>query len=176
MNPVVYFLLSPCVLGLIALAWMAVAPLREEDSEDRSDRIEDLAPLHTQHFPQLKQSLDSADEQYISPKLSRDEEQMWKEEREGILRSYLAGLAGDFGRAMRMGHLVDLLNPSTAKSNVFQRIRLAMHFRLHYRFLTLWISCGGPMQMEHFRRLTESVGNLSALIEARMRNVEFGEE
>ena len=176
MNPLVYLLLSSCVLALIAMAWIAVAPLEEEESEDRSSRIEDLVPLHTQHFPQLKQSLDSADKQYISSKLSRDQEQMWKEERDGILRIYLSGLAGDFGRVMRMGRLVDQLNPSSAKSSVFQRTRLATHFRLRYRILALWISCGGPMRMEHVRRLTESVGNLSALIEALMPNVEFGEK
>jgi hypothetical protein len=173
MNPLVYLLPLVCVPIVVALAWMAGRPLPEETSANPGERIEDLLPLHTQHFPQLKQSLASTDERYISPKVSKDRERMWREERAKIVEGFLVGLAGDFGRVMRLGRLVDALNSNAARPDGMERFWLAVRFRLHYRILSLWISGGGAIAIGDLRGLTESVGSLSALVEAGMSHLEI---
>jgi hypothetical protein len=176
MNPVVYLLPLVCVPILIGLAWMAKSPLPQEISADPGEKIEDLFPLHTQHFPQLKQSLASTDEGYLRPKLSKDRERLWREERAKILESFLDGLAGDFGRVMRLGRLVDSLSSNAAKPDGIERFWLALRFRLQYRILSLWISGGGAVEIGQLRGLTESVGSLAAMVEADMPQLETGDD
>jgi hypothetical protein len=168
MNPLVGLLAMECVFFVLALCWMAMWPLPEETSAEPGDNIEDLLPLHTQHFPQLKQSLDSADKQYISRKVSRELERSWREERGRILKSFVEGLARDFGRVIRLGRLVDSIAPSAAKPEGMERFWLGLRFRLHFRILSLWISKDGPVAVWQVQRLTATVGCLSALAEAGM--------
>jgi hypothetical protein len=176
MNPLVSLLALLGVCFLVALCWMARWPLPEESSPDADEKIEDLLPLHTQHFPQLKHSLDSTDKRYIGSKLSREMECLWREERRKILKSFVEGLARDFGRVIRLGRVVDSIAVNSAKPDGRTRSWVAMQFRLHFRILSLWIFRDGPLVIWQLRRLTAAVGSLSALAEAAMMRVEPVEE
>lgn len=66
------------LLGLVCASWI---PLREERIFRPSENIELPFPLHTQHFPQLKHSLDSSDAQYVSRRGSKELQNGWRAER-----------------------------------------------------------------------------------------------
>ena len=177
MNPLAGMAVLVCVSFLIALCWMAAWRLAEETSAEPDEQIEDLLPLHTQHFPQLKHSLDTADKRYIHPKLTKEMERSWREERGGILKAFVEGLARDFGHVIRLGCVVDSMAPHSARADGTARLWLALRFRLHFRILSLWISTDGPVAIWQLGRLTASVGSLSALAEAAMARLEIaGEE
>jgi len=172
MNPLVYLLTLGCVSFLAAFIWVASWPLPEENSADGPDKIEDLLPLNTEHFPQLKQALYSTDELYIRQKLSKEKRRFWHGERLKILDGYLDGLALDFGRVVRLGRVVDSLAPDSARTDGTEREILAMRFRLHYRILSLRIFGGGAGAVWQLRHMTASVESLSALAEAGMMRLE----
>ena len=165
-------------LILFGVAWIFGWPLAEETSPHPGETNEDLFPLHTRHFPQLRQSLDSADARYIHRRVSKELERSWRAERKQILRDYLAGLAGDFARVGRLAGMVDSLSPEMSKRNLVERYWLAMHFRFLYRSISVCMSAGGPGVLRQLARLTAYVGSLSALEEANMERLEIfsGEE
>lgn len=176
MNPLVILLVFVCVPLMVGLVCLARMPLPEEYPADPAEKIEDLFPLHTQHFPQLKQALASADKQYIGQRLSKENRRLWNEERGKILESFLDGLVGDFGRLIRFGRVVDSLTADSARPDEMERMWLALRFRLHYRILSLAISGTGGATIWQLRLLTESVGGLSALAETAMMRVQIKTE
>ncbi|MGA8220697.1 MAG: hypothetical protein WB780_03515 [Candidatus Acidiferrales bacterium] len=176
MNPLLGLLGMGCALFLAALCLMAVWPLPEETAAEPGDKIEDLLPLHTQHFPQLKHALDSTDKRYISRKVSSELQRSWRDERGKILKSFVEGLARDFGRVVRLGRVVDLISPGAPKADGTERFWLALRFRLHFRILSRWVSGDGRIVIWQVQRLTAVVGSLSAMAEAGMLRRETIEE
>jgi hypothetical protein len=165
-------------LILFGVAWIFGRPLAEETSPHPGENIEDLLPLHTRHFPQLRRSLDSADARYIRRRVSKELEQSWCAARRQIVRDYLTGLAGDFARVLHLAGIVDSLSPTISRRNVVKRYWLALRFRFLYRAISGCMSAGGPGVLRQLARLTAYVGSLSALEEANMERLEIfsGEE
>jgi hypothetical protein len=161
------------VLLLLAVGWLANKPLPEEAALGNGKKIEELLPMHTHHFPQLRQSLNSADSRYLHKKLSKEGERMWHAERRQIVQSFLTGLAGDFTRLERFAQVVGSMSLHPAGRNIFKRAWLSLRFRLNYRFLSLWIRAGGSGSMRQIARLTLLVGNLAALAEVEMSQLEI---
>jgi hypothetical protein len=176
MNSQAYLLVFVCLPAVLALGWAVSRPLPEESSADPAEKIEDLLPLHTQHFPQLKQSLASTDKLYVCRKLSKQKIRLWHDERLKILDGYLDGLASDFGRMVRLGCVVESLTSDSARFDEVRRRNLAMCFRLHYRILSLRILGGGAAAVWQLGHMTASVESLSALAEAAMLRLEHKAE
>ena len=65
--PLLLFTLAALSI-LAVLVWLVSKPLRQEASLNLKSKIEELVPLHTQHFPQVRQALESADSRYIRQK------------------------------------------------------------------------------------------------------------
>jgi hypothetical protein len=174
---ILFIFLLPLIL--FGVVWILGRPLREETSLDPGDTIEDLLLLHTQHFPQLRGSLDSADARYVRRRVSKEAERSWSAERRQIVRDYLKGLAGDFARVLHLAGIVDSLSPKVLKRTQLQRTWLALRFRILYRAILVYMSAGSPGVLRQVARLTGYVGNLSALEEAAMARLEImssGEE
>jgi hypothetical protein len=166
-------------LLLLGVAWILNRPLGEETTLNPGETIEDLLPLHSRHFPQLRQSLDSADARYIRRRVSKELERSWSAERRQIVRDYLTGLAGDFARVLRLAGIMDSLAPKILKQNAVERYWLRVRFRFLYRAIMVCMSAGGPGVLRQIARLTAYVGSLSALEEAAMERLEIlsgGEE
>ena len=157
---------------LLGMAWIFGRPLTQETSLNPGETIEDLFPLHTQYFPQLRQSLDSADARYIRRRVSKEEERLWSADRKQIVRDYLTGLAGDFARVLHLASIQDSLSPNLSRRDAVKRYWLAMRFRFLYRVISVWMSAGGPKVLRQIACLTGYVGSLSALEEAAMRRLE----
>jgi hypothetical protein len=165
--------ISASLLVLAALVWLVSKPLPEETTLSLDSKIEDLVPLHTQHFPQLRQALASADTKYVRQKATAELHSMWREERRQILKSFLAGLAEDFARLDRLGRIVASLTPRFSRREELARIWLSLRFRLTYRIVSIWISAGGAGSTRQLGYLTELVGNLSARAEEAMMRLEM---
>jgi hypothetical protein len=159
---------------LLALGWLVTRPLPEEISLKPATRIEELLCKHTRHFPQLRQSLASANSRYVRRRASKEIERTWREERRRILESFLAGLAEDFARLDRLGRMVASLSPKFSRREEVERIWLNLRFRFNYRVMKLRIAMGGFGSMRHLARLAELVGGLSARAEAAMARLEVG--
>lgn len=154
--------------AVAAMAWTMSQPLPEEVTFGRRRKIEDLLPLHTQHFPQLRQSLDSTDERYIHRRASEVKQRMWRAERRQILQGFLAGLAGDFARLNRLTDVIASLSPRGPKHEKLKRSWLCMRFRLHYRIISAQTAAGGSCSMRGLARMTGLVASLSARAETAM--------
>lgn len=170
--PVVIFGLVSASISA-ALIWLLGKKLPEEAALGPGRKIEELLPLHTQHFPQVRQSLASADGRYIQRKVSKQVLREWHEERRRILQDFLTGLAQDFARLDQLSRIVASLSPRFSRREEVQRVWLSLRFRANYRIVTMRIAAGHPGSMRGLVRLTELVGNLSARAEAAMARLEI---
>jgi len=161
-------LASASLLILLGAYWAAASPLPEEIKPDAGEKIEDMFPSHTQHFPQLKQTLDSSDARYVSRRGSKDLERLWRAERSEILRSYVRGLCADFARVMRLWSILQAHSPNAVKAGESDWRRLALHFRFFYRMALLCIELRGACTLQQLARLSAYVGSLSALASSAM--------
>jgi hypothetical protein len=168
MNIVVLLITFSTLMIMGALAWLVSKRLPEEDALSIESKIEDLVPFHTQHFPQLRQALESADSRYVRQNATAALHRTWREERRQILRSFLAGLAEDFARLDRLSRIVASLTPHFSRREELERIWLSLRFRLTYRVVSLRISAGGAATARELNYLATLVGSLSAHAEAGM--------
>jgi hypothetical protein len=156
---------------LLAIGWLVLKPLPKEASQPDST-MEELMPLHSPHFPQLRQALASADAQYIRRRMSKEVERQWREERRRILQAFLDGLVDDFVRLDQFARLVASHSPHFSRREEFKRAGLSLRFRLGYRIMSMRIATGSLGSVRQMARLTELVGNLSARAEAAMARLE----
>ncbi len=170
--PLLLFTLAALSI-LAVLVWLVSKPLRQEASLNLKSKIEELVPLHTQHFPQVRQALESADSRYIRQKATPELHRMWQEDRRQILKDYLAGLAEDFAKLDRLARIVASLSPQFSRREELARIWLSVLFRLNYRIVSIRISAGGTGPLRQVSYLTVLVGDLSARAEAAMSRLEI---
>jgi hypothetical protein len=157
----------------VMLVWLVGKRLPEESSLGLDSKIEDLVPLHTQHFPQLRQALDSTDSRYMKQKATGELRRQWREDRRRILRGFLTGLAEDFAKLDRLARTVASLSPKISRREELGRIWLNLRFRLNYRIVWIWLSTGGMGPVGRLSYLTSLLGDLSARAEAAMTRLEI---
>ena len=159
--------------GLAILIWLISKPLPEESGFQVVSRIEDLVPLHSQHFPQLRQALDLTDSRYMRQKATPDLLRKWRDDRRRILMAFVAGLGEDFAKLDRLGRTVASLSPKLSRREELKRIWLNLRFRVNIRFVKFWIHAGGTRPLMRLRYLTTLLGDLSARTEAAMARLEM---
>jgi hypothetical protein len=172
------FLLLGAVIsaGLaIGLGYLLSKPLPEEISTGFETKPENLLPLHSQHLPQLRQSLASNDSRYVRLNTSEEVEHMWREERRQIVARFLRGVATDFARTEQFAKVVASLTPNPSRRNEAFRAWLRFRFRASYRLLSGWIAAGKPPSIGPLIHLTNLVANLSACAESAMEQLELPE-
>jgi len=157
---------------LFGLGRQASKPLAEEKSARLINNIEDLLPLHSQHLPQLRQSLASTDSRYVRRRTSDEIERMWREERRRVVARFLSGVAADFARIERLAVVVASLAPETSKRDEAFRAWVRFRFRILYRVASRWTAAGRPLSTGPLVRLTNLVANLSAYTENAMKQLE----
>jgi hypothetical protein len=160
-------------LLLIGIVWLVAVPLpRENSAEAAKLHIEDLVPRHSQHFPQLRQSLQRADHQYVRQRASKEAERRWLEDRRKVLRAFLEGLGEDFARLDQLATLIAAHSANVSRKEEFLRLWLSMRFRFNYRMVAMSISTGRIGSTRELVRLTELVGSLSARTETMMARLD----
>jgi hypothetical protein len=133
----------------------------------RAAELEDLLPVHSSYFPQIRQLLSVADAQFVRQWAHLVPVTTWKTERREVLRQYLAGLAQDFVRLDLLARHVAALSPDLDRAQELNRIWLSARFLVTYRFTALRLMAGG-VPAAQFRRLTELVGSLAYRVDARI--------
>jgi hypothetical protein len=167
---VVFTVLSLSIFA--GLAWLVAWPLPKEGLLSPNIRVEDLVPLHTQHFPQLKQSLQSTDRTYMRQKATRTLQREWREERRKVLRGFLDGLEEDFAKLDRLARVVASLSPRVSRGEEFARLWLTLRFRLTFRIASIWIFAAGAGQLARLSYLTALLADLSARADAGMARLQ----
>jgi Na+-transporting methylmalonyl-CoA/oxaloacetate decarboxylase gamma subunit len=157
---------------LLAIVWLVLKPLPKEAVQTEVT-LEELVPMHSQHFPQLRQALASADVQYVRRKTSKEVERQWREERRRILQAFLDGVVEDFVRLDQLARLIASHSPHFSRREELERAWLSLRFRFGYRIMSMRIASGSLGSVRQMSRLTGLVGNLSARAEAAMARLEI---
>jgi hypothetical protein len=173
MNVSIYFIAAVGAAVVFAVVCASWIPLREERSLRPSENIELLFPLHTQHFPQLKHSLDSSDAEYVSRRGSKELQHDWRAERRRILKDYLHGLGGDFARVMRLRRMLNSQPGLSLQPDRSAWLRLALRFRLRYRMVSFCILVRGTCTLRQLARLSTCVGSTAALAETAVASAGY---
>jgi hypothetical protein len=162
--------------GLVAgLGRLLSKPLPEEISTGFETNIENLLPLHSQHLPQLRQSLASTDSRYVRRNTSEEMQHRWREERRQVVARFLRGVAMDFARTEQFAKAVASLTPNSSRRNKAFHAWLRFRFRASYRLLTGWVATGKPLSLGPLIHHTNLVANLSADAENAMERLELPE-
>ncbi len=173
MNVLVFLMAAAGVLVLLAFLCATLIPLREERSLQPGEKIELLFPVHTQHFPQLKRSLDSSDAQYVTRQGSKELHNDWRSERCRILKDYVNGLGGDFARVMLLRRMLNSISRPSVQTGRFRWMRLALRFRMHYRAVSFCVFVRGTCTLRQLARLSAIVACLAALAGAAVASAGY---
>ena len=163
------------VLLLLVMVWLfrEQAPTRRRPEPAAKLPIEELLPLHCRHFPQVRQALSPADQEYLRERASARIRRQVRADRREVTRQFLAGLYEDFVRLDRLGSTVAALSPQVSRKQEAERFWLGLRFRVLHRLALLRLAFGS-VSVPQLARLTELVGSLAAQIEAAMGALEEG--
>jgi hypothetical protein len=157
---------------LLAVLWVAWRPMAAPPAIPESSLpIEELFPLHSRHFPQVRQALSQADAAFLRERASARIQRRVRAERREVAREFLHGLAQDFTRLDRLGRVVAAVSPVVSRQQEVERLRLGLRFRLLYGLAWLRLGMGG-VSVPQLARLTQLVGSLAAQIEGAMAALE----
>lgn len=173
MTLTLFFFAGIAIALLLALLWLLRQPApKSARKELRGEaRIEELFPLHCQHFPQIRQALSTQDEEFLRGRVSREELGKWRAERRAVLQQFLTGLGEDFDRLSQVARTVAALSPEVSRARETEQFWLGLRFRILHRLVSLRLYAGW-VSLTQLARLTEMVGSLAARIEAGMAALE----
>ena len=160
----------PLALVLFALlVWLLLARLHgpEADRSPLEKRAKGLLPVHYHYFPQIRQALSAADEQYLRVNVSPEVAQRVRRERRAVAKQFLVGLREDFTNLERLARIVASLSPVISREQETERLLLGLKFRLLYGWVWMRLSAG-DVSLPHLGHLTGLVGQLSARMEQAM--------
>jgi hypothetical protein len=167
------FFSGVAVLLLLVLLWLARETRRSGTlrAEGTKLALEELFPLHCQHFPQVLQALSSSDAEYLHFRVSCLTRRRVLAERRAVARKFLAGLREDFQRLDQLGRTIAALSPQVEYAGEAGRLRQLLRFELLYRLIQLRLAFGG-ISVPALRRLADLVGAHAAELGAAMAQLE----
>jgi hypothetical protein len=136
-------------------------------------QIEELFPLHCRYFPQMRQTLLGADEEFMRKRASATVRRRWRKERRRLALEFLAGLRDDFRRLNALAREVARLSPRLSERQEAELFWLGVRFQLLYALVRAriglgWAALGGLTE------IAGMVSSLAASIEAAMESLEAG--
>ncbi|HEY0705138.1 MAG TPA: hypothetical protein VGD60_20400 [Candidatus Acidoferrales bacterium] len=156
---------------LARVFWAGVKPLPAELEIDRSQEIEDLWPLHAQHFPQLRRSLAAFERNETRPDDSAEDRKKREELRRSVLREFLTGLERDFARMGQIVRIAGEMSPSGAEPGLGGRAGIKLlqaRFRFNYRLAEFLIGTGWVDPFNRLDQLTKIMARISTQVEESM--------
>jgi len=127
-------------------------------------------PRHYQFFPQIRQALSSADDEYLCKATPPHITRQVRRERRAIARNFLRGLREDFANLEELGRMVAALSPVVSRQQETERLMLSLKFQLLYAFVFLNLSAGNT-PLREIERLTGLVGRLTTRMEQAMSQI-----
>jgi len=151
------------LLGL--LAWALRRPSRRPPALPASASLDELGPIHCQHFLIFQQVFAAGDRKYLARHASRRLCRRVRAERRHVAKQFLAGLGEDFARLNHLAVIVARLSPKVERRAEWRRFRLVARFQLLYAFVWLDLALGGSAVRE-IVQLTRLIGSTSSRLEA----------
>jgi len=175
-TPTIYVGLGVVLLMLFLLVLVLLLTRERADSRRAPEAAAALLstgafPIHCRHFPQVRQALSAADQQYLEQRASASIRRKARRERRKVAQQFVAGIKEDFLRLDRVGRTVASLSPEVSRKLEFERLRLMLRFWMLYGLVRMQLAMGVSVVTE-LARLTELVGGLAAQTERAMAALE----
>lgn len=164
----------PPAIAILVILWLLLRR-RSSASEKVRCGLADLhagnvAPTHYQFFPQIRQALSAADDEYLNesalPQVARQARRI----RRGVARDFLRGLRQDFSSLEHLGRIIAAMSPEVSRHQELERFALSLKFRLAYTLVLLRLF-GGTIPISRIQYLTALVGRLSVQMEHAMSEI-----
>ena len=165
--------LSVTVAGLfVLLAFALRGSGQSKNPPTVSNTLEETSPVHINFLPQIRQTLQREDDQFLARMGAGGLRRRVSRERRRVALTYLSALRQDFEGLMRISRVIAALSPEIGVAQEFERLRLTVKFRWRYQilWLSLWAGFGALPQMNDLSNL---LSGYSVRLEAAMK--ELGE-
>jgi hypothetical protein len=164
--PIAMLLAIAAFAGLLWLLRKGKRPAKTAGALN-SQEITGSRPRHYRFFPQIRQALSTADEEYLRKKVPADIAQRVRRERRAVARKFLSGLREDFSNLEQMGRMIAALSPDVNHAQETERLSLRLKFQFLYALVWLSLSTG-RMPLRQIEHLTGLVGSLALRMEQAM--------
>jgi hypothetical protein len=178
MNPTLLIYSGLSALMLAAIIWLVAWPLASRSSVSRAanSELESLFLLHCRYFAQMRQVLNPTDRDFLRGRLSEIELASWVQERQQVVKRFLAALGEDYARLDCLSRRIAVLSPHIRREHELQRIWLGLRFRILYRVVAMRLAVEGLVPVESIAKLTGVLGALSYQLEGSMSDLERSAE
>jgi len=166
---VAFFILA-VVFALAVTALLLVSSRSSRRSRPRQNAMAvlDSAPQHLCNMGPIRRSQDGADLQYAASRCGRELARRLGRERHQVALLYLDSLRADFEQLLRIARVVALLSPEISSSHEYERLRLALLFRLRFQLVKVRLLFGDAA-MPQVQALGQMVSTLAIRMEAAMQ-------
>lgn len=164
----------PPAIAILAILWLVLRP-RGSSSKRRSGHLAafkpgNVTPLHYQYFPQIRQALSEADDEYLSEAAPPCVARQARRERRAVARRYLRGLREDFSSLEQLGRMIAAMSPVVSRRQETERLALSVKFQLVYALVHLRLSTG-RVPIGQVQYLTGLVGRLATRMDLAMSEI-----
>jgi len=168
----VLFFITAAVFGLAvgALLLWAFRSVRRSRRDREGLAVLESAPQHLCNMRPIRQSCDPADLRYVLEKGGRELAKRVRRERQQVAFLYLEAIQRDFEQLLRIARVVALLSPEISGSHEYERLRLAVIFRVRLQLVKLRFLLG-DVAMPQLGALGEMVTSLALEMEAAIRKL-----
>lgn len=161
----VLLMLLLSIVLVLALLWLLFGhQASKTDLTLAALEFKKLLPVHSRHFPQIRQILQAEDQEFMFRRAPRKAAKRWRRERRQILRSYIRGLGQDFRGLERLARVIAVLSPRAKREQEWQWLWLGVQFRILYG-MTLLRFTVRRLPSANLIRLTELVAGLALQLE-----------
>jgi hypothetical protein len=166
------FALLLAIAAFTALLWLLRKGKRPAKNAAtlKIQEITGSRPRHYRFFPQIRQALSTADEEYLREKVPAGIAQRVRRERRAIARKFLSGLREDFANLEQMGRMIAALSPDVNHAQETERLVLRVKFQFLHALVWLSLSTG-RMPLQQLEHLTGLVGSLALRMEQAMAQI-----
>lgn len=163
------FLYLPLALILLGLSlWLLRPRPAARTARPPFDHLLATPPAnHYRYFPQVRQALSSADENFLRRRLPPRLAKQALRERRAVARKFLAGLREDFSNLEHLARMVAAFSPVLSRAQEMERLWLS--FRFHSLYVWVWLRlASGSMSLHQIERLAGLIGRLTNRMEQAM--------
>lgn len=149
---------------LLTLFWLLFGKRPGKDPVRQALEIQEMLPVHCQHFLQIQQVLKTCDQIFIEQRLPKDIAKKWRAERREVVRLYIRGLRQDFRGLEQLARSLAALSSKVSRKQEWEWAWLGVQFRVLYGFTQLQFAAHN-LPLEGLTHLTEMLMGLRMMLE-----------
>jgi hypothetical protein len=164
----VYFIAAVAVtLGLAGLLAWALRGSSYRRGHQHGMAALERVPQHLSDLTQIRQAMDAADLEYARSTGGPAMFSRLRRERRQVVFLFLAALRSDFEQSLRLARIIAALSPEVSGAQEYERLRLAMTFRVRYQLVKLSLLMGG-LALPQVTTLGQMAASLAMQMEQAM--------